>query len=100
MKKPLKFCLIGVCYVLFFTPSVSVRSQAPLLQKSEKVWQPLSLKLPNLKLENDSRTFADRLTRAVVSPFIDQQEIIDVIKAVSRYYTGGGSHQIGIKVDI
>lgn len=100
MKKPLNFFLILGCCLLFLAPVISVRSQSPHSQKPGNPRRPQSLELPNQTLQKDSRNFADRLTQLVVSPFTGQQEIMDVIKAISRYYTGGGSHQIGIKVDI
>ena len=115
MKKQLKRgMLFGLFSISFLIPSVWVQSQSvqndtpiPIIQRhptaSQKPEHPpqlLSLNLPNQKVRNDSNNFSEHLTQLVVSPFAGHQEIIDAIRAMSRYYTGGGSHQIGIKVDI
>jgi uncharacterized protein YneF (UPF0154 family) len=56
--------------------------------------------VPKATSDKGAKKIAANLVKMVINPFKRNQEVIDAVKAISRYYTEGGNQNFGIKVDI
>lgn len=68
--------------------------------ENQKALDALSQHFQGPKQKSGFDAIANNITNTLVNPFKGNQAVVDALKSVIRYHTGGGDHPIGIKINI